>query len=116
MPEITPKKIDNSWFFGIKIMNNIVYNTYFDDKKNIKIYAFNDSYDAIILNMKLASSIYTLNETDQFFWFTTFLNSTKKDSKDTTIRFITALEGRAIGVEVPKNYYSSFKKMLLKNK
>ena len=38
----------------------------------------------------------------------------KKDQKDTTIRFVTALEGRAIGVEVPSNYYPTLKKMLLK--
>lgn len=111
-----PKKTENAGFFGIQIMDKLPYNTYIDEKRKIKIYAFSDSYDTILLNMKLTSSVYTLNETDQFFGFTFFLNPTKKDSKDTTVRFVTALEGRAIGVEVPKNYYASFKKMLLKNK
>lgn len=97
-------------------MGKIVYSTYYDEKKNIKIYAFEETYDTLLLNMKLTSSVYKLNETDQFFGYTFFLNPTKKDPKDTTVRFITALEGRAIGVEVPKNYYSSLKRMLLKNK
>jgi len=66
--------------------------------------------------MKLTGSVYTLNETDQFFGYTFFLNPVKKDPKDKTVRFITAIEGRAVGVEVPKNYYSTFKKMLLTNK
>ncbi|EKD30280.1 MAG: hypothetical protein ACD_78C00101G0005 [uncultured bacterium (gcode 4)] len=116
MPEITPKKVENSWFFGIQVMGKIFYNTYSDEKKQIKIYAFNDTYDTLLLNMKLTSSVYSLNETDQFFGYTFFLNPLKKDPKDTLVRFITALEGRAIGVEVPKEYYTTLKKMLLKNK
>lgn len=97
-------------------MEKILYNTYADEKKKIRIYAFRDTYDTLLLNMKLTSNVFTLNETDQFFGYTFFLNPVKKDPKDTTIRFITALEGRAIGVEVPKNYYPTLKKMLLKNK
>lgn len=97
-------------------MDKLPYSTYLDDKKKLKVYAFQDTYDNVLLNMKLAGNAYTLNETDQFFGFTFFLNPAKKDSKDTTIRFVTAVEGRALGVEVPKNYYSTFKKMLLKNK
>ncbi len=116
MPDVMPKKTENTGFFGIQIMDKLGYNTYVDEKRKIKIYAFSDSYDVILLNMKLAGSVYTLNETDQFFGFTFFLNPTKKDSKDTTVRFVTALEGRAVGVEVPKSYYLSLKKMLLKNK
>ena len=73
-------------------MGKIAYSTYLDDRKNVKIYAFNETYDTLLLNMKLASSVYTLNETDQFFGYTFFLNPAKKDSKDTTIRFVTALE------------------------
>ncbi|MDD5197944.1 MAG: hypothetical protein PHN60_03750 [Candidatus Gracilibacteria bacterium] len=116
MPEITLKKVENNGFFGIQVMGKIRYNTYSDEKKKIKIYAFDDTYDALLLNMKLTSRVYSLNETDQFFGYTFFLNPLKKDPKDTTIRFITALEGRAIGVEVPKEYYATLKKMLLKNK
>lgn len=116
MPEVTPKKMENSGFFGIQVMGKIVYNTYADEKRKIKVYAFQETYDTLLLNMKLTSSVYALNETDQFFGYTFFLNPIKKDPRDTTIRFVTALEGRAIGIEVPKNYYPNLKKMLLKNK
>lgn len=114
MPDVTLKKVENTGFFGIQVMGRILYNTYADDKKNIKVYAFSETYDTLRINMKLTSSIYTLNETDQFFGYTFFLNPTKKDPKDTIVRFITTLEGRAIGIEVPKGYYPTLKQMLLK--
>lgn len=116
MPDIMPKKIENKGFFGIQVMGKIRYNTYMDDAKKVKIYSFSETYDTLLINMKLTSSVYMLNETDQFFGYSFFLNPVKKDSKDKTVRFVTAIEGRAIGVEVPKNYYSTLKKMLLTNK
>ncbi len=67
MPEVTLKKVENDGFFGIKVMGDIQYNTYWDERRNIKIYAFGETYDAFLLNMKLTRSVYTLNETDQFF-------------------------------------------------
>lgn len=48
-------------------MGKIAYSTYSDEMRKIKIYAFSDTYDTLLLNMKLASSVYSLNETDQFF-------------------------------------------------
>jgi hypothetical protein len=68
-----------------------------------------------LLNMKLATGTYVVNETDQFFWFTFFLNPVKKDSSDSIIRLVLAVEGRAIWMEIPKSYYNTFKKILLKN-
>lgn len=67
MPEVTLKKVENDGFFGIKVMGDIQYNTYWDERRNVKIYAFRETYDTFLLNMKLIRSIYTLNETDQFF-------------------------------------------------
>ena len=67
MPEVTLKKVENDGFFGIKVMGDIQYNTYWDERRKIKIYAFEETYDAFLLNMKLTRSVYTLNETDQFF-------------------------------------------------
>lgn len=111
MPEISLKKVENSGIFSIYIFDKIPYTTYIDEKKQIKVYAFGETYDTILSNLKLASSIYTINETDQFFGYTFFLNPTKKD---TTIRFVTALEGRAIGVECESKYYKTLKTLLLK--
>ena len=67
MPEVILKKVDNKGFFGIQVMGKIAYNTYSDEKKKVKIYAFSESYDTLLLNMKLASTVYKINETDQFF-------------------------------------------------
>lgn len=111
MPEITLKKIDNSGIFNIFIFNKIEYTSYQDEKKRIKVYAFAPNYDTMLANLKLTSSVYAINETDQFFGYTFFLNPVKKDD---TIRFVTSLEGHAIGVEVSKKYYPTLKKMLLK--
>lgn len=116
MPEVMLKKTENKGFFGIQVMDKLPYSTYLDEKTRVRVYAFQDTYDNVLLNLKLASKVYAINETDQFFGFTFFLNPVKKDPKDTLVRFVTAVEGRAIGVEVPANYYSTLKKMLLKNK
>lgn len=111
MPDIDLKKTENKGIFNIYLFNKIPFNTYIDEKKKIKIYAFGETYDTMLANLKLTSSVYKINETDQFFWYTFFLNPTRKDS---IIRFVTAMEWRAIGIEVPKSYYPTLKKMLLK--
>lgn len=111
MPDIDLKKTDNKGIFNIYLFNKIPFTTYADEKKKIKVYAFGETYDTMLANLKLTSSVYKINETDQFFGYTFFLNPTRKDS---TIRFVTAMEGRAIGIEVPKSYYPTLKKMLLK--
>ena len=116
MPEITLKKIENDGFFGIRTMESVSYDTYSDAVKNIKVYAFGETYDTILLHMKLTDSLYTINETDQFFGYSFFLNLLKKDPKDSITRLVISLEGQAIGVEVPRNYYPVLKDMLLKNK
>lgn len=67
MPEVVLKKTENSGFFSIQVMGKILYNTYVDDKRKIRIYAFQETYDTILLNMKLTSNVYSINETDQFF-------------------------------------------------
>ena len=111
MPEITLKKIENSGIFNIFIFTRIEYTTYTDEKKRIKVYAFDENYDTMLSNMKLTSTVYGINETDQFFGYTFFLNPVKKDN---IIRFMTSLEGHAIGIETTKSYYPTLKKMLLK--
>lgn len=111
MPDITLKKIENSGIFNIFIFSRIEYSTYQDDKKRIKVYAFDEDYETLLSNMKLTSNVYAVNETDQFFGYTFFLNPIKKDN---TIRLVTSLEGHAIGIETTKSYYPTLKKMLLK--
>ncbi len=111
MPDVFPKKVENRGIFDIYIFRGIEYSTYSDEKTKTKAYAFAQSYGVMLSNLKLVPQAYQLNETDTFFDATFFLNST--DKNDTTIRFVTELEGRAIGIETPKAFYPKLKKMLL---
>jgi len=110
MPDVFVKKVDNKGIFDIKIFSNLDYTTYRDDKAKMNIYAFADSYPVILANLKLASNVYGVKETDTFFEASFFLNST--NTKDTTIRFVAAIDGKAYGFEVPKAFYPRIKKLL----
>lgn len=111
MPDVFPKKVENKGIFDIHIFRGIGYSTYADEKTKAKFYAFSESYGVMLSNLKLVSPVYGIRETDTFFSETFFLNPTNK--KDTTVRFVTELEGKAVGVEIPKAAYSKLKKLLL---
>lgn len=111
MPDVFPKKVENKGIFDIHIFRGIGYSTYADEKTKAKFYAFSESYGVMLNNLKLVSPVYGIKETDTFFGSTFFLNPTNK--KDTSVRFVTELEGKAIGVEVPKAAYPKIKKLLL---
>ncbi len=111
MPDVFPKKIENKGIFDIHIFRSIGYTTYADEKSKAKFYAFSESYGVMLTNLKLVSPAYALKETDTFFSATFFLNST--NPKDTAVRFVTELEGKAVGIELPKEAYPKFKKLLL---
>lgn len=111
MPDVFPKKVENKGIFDIHIFRGIGYSTYADEKTKAKFYAFSESYGVMLNNLKLVSPVYGIKETDTFFGSTFFLNPTNK--KDTAVRFVTELEGKAIGVEVPKAAYPKIKKLLL---
>lgn len=110
MPDVFVKKVDNKGIFDIKIYSNLDYSTYRDEKNKMNIYAFADSYPVILANLKLASNVYSVKETDSFFEASFFLNPT--NSRDTTVRFVTALDGKAYGFEVSKTFYPRLKKLL----
>ncbi len=110
MPDVFVKKVDNKGIFDIKIYSNLDYTTYRDDKNKMNIYAFADSYSVILANLKLASNVYGVKETDSFFETSFFLNPT--NTKDTTIRFVTSIDGKAYGFEISKAFYPRLKKLL----
>lgn len=113
MPSVFPKKIENAGIFDIHIFRGIGYTTYADEKSKARFYAFSESYGVMLTNLKLVSAVYAIKETDTFFGSTFFLNSTNK--KDSMVRFVVELEGKAVGIEVPKAAYPKFKKLLLQN-
>lgn len=94
MPDVFPKKVENKGIFDIHIFRGIGYSTYADEKSKAKFYAFSESYGVMLSNLKLVSPVYGIRETDTFFSETFFLNPTNK--KDTTVRFVFQLEGKAV--------------------
>lgn len=94
MPDVFPKKVENKGIFDIHIFRSIGYTTYADEKSKAKFYAFSESYGVMLTNLKLVSAAYGIKETDTFFSSTFFLNPT--NTKDTTVRFVTELEGKAV--------------------
>jgi hypothetical protein len=110
IPDITPKIVPNKWIFGIQIFTSLTYTTYRDERSRVNIYAFSESYPVILTNLKLASNVYSIKETDTFFEASFFLNPTNK--RDTTTRFVTSIAGKAYGFEIPKILYPRIKKLL----
>ena len=110
IPDVTLKIVENKGIFDIRIFTSLGYTTHRDDKNRVNIYAFSESYPVILTNLKLVSNVYTIKETDTFFEASFFLNPTNK--RDTTIRFVTSIAGKAYGFEIPKIFYPRIKKLL----
>ncbi len=114
MPEITPKKVLNSWIFWLKkekAFTWVIYTTFFDTKNKLKIYIIDLEYNETLSRFMSLDKTFETNETNNFFWYTFYLNPIKKDTK---IRFITLLEWKTIGFEIDKNKYENLKKLLLR--
>lgn len=110
LPEIFSRVSQNKGIFDIRIFTDLKYSTYRSEKNRVNIYAFEQSYPVILSQFKLVSNVYTLRETDTFLDASFFLNPTNK--RDTTIRFVTSIGGKAYGFEVPNIYYPRIKKLL----
>lgn len=86
LPDYTFKKFESKSPFGISIFSNLEYTTYRDIGKNIKIYAFSDSYFTILSTFQLPTNVYSVKESNTFFEKTFYLNPAKKD--DGIVRFV----------------------------
>jgi hypothetical protein len=111
MPQFLPSKVENVNAFGLKTFDSVGYATFADNKKRLKIYVLDITYDAIKSVFKTNEKNFKMNETDTFFGYTFFLNPTKKDN---LIRFVMFVDGKTIGVETMKNSYPLIKKLLTK--
>lgn len=109
MPQFIPLKVENEGIFGIKALEKLEYQTYSDRKKRLKVFVFDMNYDVAKLNFRSAITMYKINEADTFFGSTFFLNAIKPDQ---IIRFVTVIDGKAIGFEFPKKSYTVIKKLL----
>ncbi len=112
MPDIFLKEQNIDGVLGLYIYTNVAQTTYTDVKSKLNVYVFRESYPVMLSNLRLASGVYTINETDTFFQASFFLNAVNK--KDTTIRILTSVEGKAVALEFPKTLYPKIKKLLTK--
>ena len=108
-----PVPVADTDLFGVTTLDPSYYTTYLDSKKNIRFFTFNPSSDALLSGSgaSMVTSLYTLNKTMAFFDGTLFLNSIKKDN---FVRMIVTVNGREVGIEVPKTEYDHLKHLLLK--
>ncbi|HBA45400.1 TPA: hypothetical protein DEG21_01470 [Patescibacteria group bacterium] len=71
---------------------NLKYSSYFDEKKNMKIYVFEKGYGDIMTIIRKYSK-YKINEKNNFFGYSFYLNPIFKDDK---VRFIVQLEAKSV--------------------
>ncbi len=77
----------------------------------IRMYVFENDYALIRRNLLLLDSMYTFQDTTDFFGKTMFLNDKTGDGQ--IVRFITEIDGHAVGFEVLRDEYNDLKSLLL---
>ncbi|EKD66234.1 MAG: hypothetical protein ACD_49C00059G0007 [uncultured bacterium (gcode 4)] len=112
LPQFNPLKVENNWFYDIKSTDvvNLKYSSYFDEKKNMKIYVFEKGYGDIMTIIRKYSK-YKINEKNNFFGYSFYLNPIFKDDK---VRFIVQLEAKSVWFEINNSNYNDLKILLLK--
>lgn len=112
LPQFNPLKVENNWFYDIKSADvvSLKYNSYFDEKKNLKIYVFEKWYGDIMTIIRKYSK-YKINEKNNFFGYSFYLNPIFKDDK---VRFVVQLEAKSVWFEISNSNYEQLKVLLLK--
>jgi hypothetical protein len=77
----------------------------------LRMYVFENDYSLIRRNLLLLSAMYNFSDTTDFFGKTMFLNDKTGDGQ--IIRFITEIDGHAVGFEVLRDEYNDLKSLLL---
>lgn len=77
----------------------------------VRMFVFENDYALIRRNLLLLSEIYTFSDTTDFFGKTMFLNDKTGDGQ--IVRFITEIDGHAVGFEVLRDEYNDLKGLLL---
>lgn len=77
----------------------------------IRMYVFENDYALIRRNLLLLSNLYDFQDTTDFFGKTMFLNDKTGDGQ--IVRFITEIDGHAVGFEVLRDEYGDLKSLLL---
>lgn len=79
--------------------------------ERVRMYVFENDYALIRRNLLLLSSMYNFQDTTDFFGKTMFLNDKTGDGQ--LVRFITEIDGHAVGFEVLRDEYNDLKSLLL---
>jgi hypothetical protein len=77
----------------------------------VRMYVFENDYALIRRNLLLLSAMYNFQDTTDFFGKTMFLNDKTGDGQ--IVRFITEIDGHAVGFEVLRDEYNDLKSLLL---
>lgn len=75
------------------------------------MYTFENDYSLIRRNLMLLSSMYNFQDTNDFYGKTMFLNDKTGDGN--IVRFITEVDGHAVGFEVLRDEYEHLKSLIL---
>ncbi len=103
------EKAENVWFYDLRSPKNIAYSTYKDEEFGIILYVFEKWYWEIEEFLK-QNSKYWINETNNFFWYSFYLNPIKKDDR---VRFVIQIQWKSAWFEVIKSNYEKLKTILL---
>jgi len=77
----------------------------------VRMFVFENDYALIRRNLLLLSAMYDFTDTTDFFGKTMFLND--KTGDGSIVRFITEIDGHAVGFEVLRDEYNDLKSLLL---
>lgn len=77
----------------------------------VRMYVFENDYALIRRNLLLLGAMYNFSDTTDFFGKTMFLNDKTGDGQ--IVRFITEIDGHAVGFEVLRDEYNDLKSLLL---
>lgn len=112
MPTINLKKIKNDGIYGLKIFDNdIIYTTYEDSKFGITVIASMLPYPQFLQNFKaIDDNVYTINETKTFPFKSFYVNPKKTQAN---ARIVMQVETQTLLITLPKSKFTTFKKLIL---
>lgn len=110
-------KVNKGYKFRTSPQNDVfgafVFNFSFESRvaDRVRMYTFENDYSLIRRNLMLLSSMYNFQDTNDFYGKTMFLNDKTGDGN--IVRFITEVDGHAVGFEVLRDEYEHLKSLIL---
>mgnify|MGYP003480026216 CR=1 FL=1 len=111
------EKVNKAYKFRASQQNDVfgafVFNFSFDSRvaDRVRMYTFENDYSLIRRNLMLLGSMYNFQDTNDFYGKTMFLNDKTGDGN--LVRFITEVDGHAVGFEVLRDEFEHLKSLIL---